>query len=51
MTFANVLQVAALVAFISGAFVLALWFGLMVLGAGLAFVGYAIDPDRVGGSE
>ena len=51
MTFANALQVAALVAFVAGAFVLALWLGLMMLGAALAFVGYAIDPDRAGGSE
>lgn len=51
MTFANALQVAALVAFIAGAFVVATWFGLMVLGMGLGVVGYAVDPDRAGGTE
>lgn len=48
---ANVLQVSALVAFTVGAFMLATWLGLMVLGLALGLVGYVLDPERVGGSE
>lgn len=38
------IQVAGLALIVAGCFALALWFGLIALGAALVLCGFAIDP-------